>query len=260
MVGEGFAPRQPQGPRPTAAGASLLAMRRVVLLLALWLGAAPAQADPTALEQLAPRQAELDAALATAEETAARVGALAEATLLLQNALGEVRAQHRRLPVCDDPEVTSLVARSRVFGAAWRDAAQRLRVEVARLEGMAARGTATLRIARVNRLQDAAAEHGADAALAGAWHGTFVETAFEECGPPLEPAPGLVRAARAEGEVAGPVAVVVLDGGFLCPGHVPADGRVAVVPPEGCLSRSACACEPEPLRPGAVLAPPQSSD
>ena len=223
----------------------------VVLLLSLLCGTA--RADLTALEQLAPTQDEVDAALEAVEQGVIRARALEEATLLLQNALGEVRATHRRLPVCEDDDVTSLVARARVFGAAWRDAAQRLRVEAARLDRMSGRGTAAVDAPRLNAVKEAAATGAAAAALAGAWHGTFIETAFEECTPELRPGPGLPRAARAAGEAEGLVAVVVTGGGFLCPDLVPADGRVAVVPAKGCISRRACACEPRALRPAEVL-------
>ncbi len=225
-----------------------------LLLWLLLLGAPTAgRADPAALEQLAPTQAELEEALAHAEAAASRAAALQEASLLLQNALGAARARTRRLPVCEDPELTSVVARARVFGAAWRDAAQRLRVEAARLEGMAARGTAAIDGDRLAAVLRAADEGARSEALASTWHASFVETAFVECGPPLDAAPGLRRAARAAGEAEGPVAVHLSGGGFLCPGLVAADGRVAVVDPRGCISRSACSCEPAALLPGAVI-------
>ncbi len=255
MVGEAGSRRHPRGGTSLRPGAgSLRNVRRspaLLLLLPLLLG--PAHADPGPLEQLAPTQEELDEALLQGEAALARSQALQEAVLLLQGALGERRGEARRLPVCEEPQVTSLVARSRVFGAAWRDAAQRLRVEADRVGRMAARGTAVAGAGRVARLAEDAATQAESAALAGAWHGTFVETAFKECGPALVATPGLERAARAEGEPEGDVALIARGGGFLCPGLSPADGRVVVASPRGCVSRSACSCAEAPLLPGAVI-------
>lgn len=233
-------------------------MRWLPILAVLLAG--PAWADPTALQQLAPTQQELEEALDSAEAASARAQALAEATLLLQNALAPHRAVHRDLPVCEDPAITSLVARVRWFGRAWRDTSQRLRVESDRLERMAIRGTARVDPGRVARVAEAAQANAEALALASAWQGTWIETAFDECSPELADEPGLAEPARAAGEERGSVAVFLRGGGFLCPGLVPADGRVVVAPSSGCLSRSACECVPAPLLPGAVLTTPQSAD
>jgi len=235
----------PAASLPPAARVAWMLLRVALLLLI-----SPALAGPSALEQLAPTQAELDTALGEAEAAVQRAEALQEASLLLQNALGQRRASQRRLPVCEEPEITSLVARARVFGAAWRDAAQRLRVEASRVARMAARGTATAPRVRVDAVQRAARDQAASESLASLWHGTWVETAFTECGPPLRADDGLPRA---PGEERPEVAVYLVGGGFFCPSMIPADGRVAVVPDVGCLSRSLCSCDPEPLLPGAVL-------
>lgn len=225
-------------------------IRRILVLLFL---SASAAAAPSLLQQAAPTAAEVQTQHAAAEGAVRRAEAIGDAALLLQNALAPRRAEQQRLPVCKDPAVTSLVARLRLFGPAWRDAAQQARVEVARAADMATRaggaggGTEGL-VAR-------SAQQASRAAEADVWHRQYVESSFAECGPEVTAAPGIPRpGAVARGEVAPGIAVVGLGGGSLCPDYVPADGRVVVLSGrEACVSRSACACTPEPVAPGAVL-------
>lgn len=53
----------------------------------------------------------------------------------------------------------------------------------------------------------------------------------------------------------GPVAVLGIGEGVLCPGEIPAKGVVLLPEPLGCWARESCDCEPQSLLPGAVLGP-----
>ncbi len=219
-------------------------------LLVLLLLCSNASAGPSLLEQVAPTATEAEAQQRVAGEALARAKAIGQGALLIQNALGDERARSKRLAVCSEPEVTSLVARMRAFGAAWRDAVQLARVEVARAQDMAARAGRS-----AVELVELVDQETRRAAEADAWHRRYIESAFEECGPELEPTAGIdVPGVTAGGEARLGVAVIGLGGGSICPDYLPADGRVVVLTGrEACVSRSACACEPEPVSPGAVL-------
>ncbi len=222
-------------------------LRPILLLLLL---CSTTSAGPSLLEQVAPTPAEARAQRVAAREALERAQAIGQAALLLQNALGAERARSERLAVCSEPGVTSLVARMRAFGAAWRDAVQLARVEVSRAEDMAARtgGSVSDLVEQVGRETQRAAE-------GDAWHRRYVESAFVECGPKLAAWPGIeVPGVPGAGEARLGIAVIGLGGGSLCPDYLPADGRVVVLTGNvACVSRSACDCEPQPVDPGAVL-------
>jgi len=168
-----------------------------------------------------------------------RAEALGEAVGLLHNAFAERLGTRRTLPVCDDPELGSLVARTRSFGEAWHAA-----VEDARQ--VAADPTQTARLqAQVRAVTEA-----------GAWHRHHVESSFRGCVPKLESAPGVGSPAfAAAGERRG-IAVIGVGGGSICPLGLPARGRPVVIEGPACVSRAGCDCEPVEVEPGAVLVAP----
>jgi hypothetical protein len=216
--------------------------------------------EPKPLEQLAPTLADVHAALVSAELALVRSEAIGVAVGLIQNRLAPWRAESRRLPVCEEPEVASLVARSRRFGPAWRDAAQTARIDATRAEQMAARSTVQpilgrSRSERIDRAAAAARVQAEAAAEAGEWHRRFVESAFDDCETRLEPAAGFPPPGSiGQGEATRPTAVIGIDHGTVCPDQFPANGEVVLLPePRACWSPGGCACTPEPVYPGAVL-------
>jgi len=236
----------------------LLTLATAVALLAATLGAGPSERT-----QLAPRLADVDAALTEAEQRLVRSEAIGVATGQVQNRFALRRDGKRRLKVCEDDELASLVTRSRTFGPAWRDAAQAARGAADRVIAMAERETVAPRLdsARRDRLERGEArawEQAVAAAEAGAWHRRYVEGSFKSCGLHLTVADGMpVPGERTEREQAAPIAVIGLHFGTLCPDQVPANGEVALLAgPDACWAAGACDCEPVPVHPGAVLGPP----
>jgi hypothetical protein len=229
----------------------------LALALLFTLGAAPSVET-----QLAPSIEDLDDALLEAERRLARSRAVGTAVGLIQNRFGELRDGERRLPVCEDDELASLVTRSRSFGPAWRDAAQSARVAADRVSIMATRETVASQLDDPRRERLAAVEAGAwqqalAAAEAGAWHRRYVESSFESCGLTLVPVPGLeVPGVRTPDELAAPIAVIGLHFGMLCPDQQQANGKVVLLAgPDACWSVAGCDCAPIPVHPGAVLGP-----
>lgn len=95
---------------------------------------------------------------------------------------------------------------------------------------------------------------------AAALHAQLIEPWAKGCPARLRAAPGLgppepgVREERADDGQ--PVALVAIIGlqGMICPGALPAQGGVLVVPPEVCVQApEPCGCAPRPVQPGEVL-------
>jgi hypothetical protein len=230
--------------------------------LALLLGAGGAAALEPGL--LAPDPGTLAAHRARLEERLGRADAVGEAVARVHNRLAERQARGKAAP-CADGEGRSLVARARALGLALREEVQAARAQAARVKRLAEAPTVRPLLTTEERARLAAldARSGEQVRLYGelsAWHAAHVPPA-ERCAVQLAPAPGLsltapgAPAAEARGER--PVAVLGVGGGHLCPGAVPADGRVAVLPGgRGCYAAdAACGCAPVPLLPGAVLGP-----
>lgn len=236
-------------------------LRALFVALLLLIGATGA--GPSEREQLSPTLADLDAALTEAERRLERSEAIGLAVGLVQNRFAQLRDGARRLPVCEDATLASLVTRSRTFGPAWRDAAQAARVAADRLSRMAERETvapllASARRARIADVEARAEEQAVAATEAGEWHRRYVESSFEDCELELARSEGLAApGVRTPTERAAPIAVVGLHSGMLCPDQEPANGQVVLLAgPDACWSPGACDCEPAPVHPSAVLDAP----
>lgn len=212
-------------------------------MIALW-SILVALADPAVL--LAPGPGELVESEAELRKRVLAAEAIGRATSRLQNATVYL----------DDPCEGGFLVRARTFATAWRDAAQRARVQADRTTMIAQSPTLaplmdTQRMARIDELQ-ARAERQAVSWLE---FDALQNRSRIKCTQTLQPALGLPDPTpRAIGEEDVPVAVWVLTG-TLCPG---ADDRtgIAVIRGPICLDLDpACACKPENVLPGAVLAP-----
>lgn len=206
-------------------------------ILAAW-------ADPAML--LAPGPGELVEAEAELEVRVLQAEAIGRATGRLQNA-----TVHE-----EDPCAKGFLKRAIAFATAWRDAAQRARVQADRTVMIAASPTLTplvdeARTAQIETLR-ARAERQAVAWLE---FDQLQRRSKVRCEGPLQPALGLSDPTpRALGEEGAPIAIWVLQG-TLCPGARDRTG-VAVVRGPVCVDLDpACACEPIEVQPGAVLAP-----
>ena len=223
--------------------------------------ASPATADDPA-RLLAPDRGEVLASSAELELRLQRAEAVHRALARLQNRLMDLAGPTAPLR-CSDPQVGSLVLRTRAFGAAHRDATQNARAQADRVQRMlsspsagplleprfVAGAEAQLdRAAAQVELHRVAARRQAVHVEGRRLRGPCPATSWASPGLP-EPLPG---------EAARGVAVIGFEGGTVCPGAHPADGRVVVVP-EGlaCLADDeGCSCTPRKVLPGAVLAPP----
>ncbi len=214
----------------------------MVILLSSVLG--PAFANPGAI--IAPGPRELQAAEAELTERVLRAEAIGRAASRLQN------AAFRAEEPCDG----GLLTRARAFAEAWRDAAQRARVQGVRTLDMADSATLTPimneeRRARVTDLAERAEKQ------AKSWFefDRLEERSKVKCDGPMRPAAGLRSPTPIpDGQEGRPVAIWVLEGA-LCPGARRVRG-VAVVSGPVCVDVDpACSCEPVEVLPGAALAP-----
>ncbi len=210
---------------------------------------------------IAPGPVELASATDQLDERLARASAIAGAIGRLHATWGELLATGAKPDPCVDPVLGSLVARSRVFGAAYRDAVQDARVASDRLAYLHAAATLAPLLDESDRSAFARAEAEVEHDVAvylelSAWQTRFVEPTARGCELGLARVDGL--AWKGAVAVTDPKAVAVLGfgGGYVCPGAVPADGRVVVVDGLACVAADAsCGCAPAPVLPGAVLTP-----
>jgi hypothetical protein len=187
--------------------------------------------------------------------------ALSVAVSRIQNRWAERALRGAPVLACDDAEARSLTARSRALGAAWRDAVQSSRVQLARMESLWTSSTvaplldeADLR--RADEVRLAVADASRRLGEAHAWQERVIDPAMRGCEVHLEGAPGLPSPSPQAADDRGvAVAVFALGGGLVCPVGAPADGRVVVVPDgQACLGTSDCfSCTPEDMLPGVVL-------
>lgn len=206
-----------------------------------------------------------DPALLATEERALvsrlqRAEAIGTAMLRAQNQLGERLGSGATL--CAADEGKALVTRTRVLGHALREASQSARAAWARVRALSKERSLAplLDPATHARLQSLAARvEQAEARYLQAfqWQRRFVETKGDACGIPLRPAPGF--SAPSTDTRQGPVAIIALGGGLVCPGRHPARGVVVLAEPRACYGGDDCACTPEPVLPGAIIGPAESA-
>jgi len=209
---------------------------------------------------IAPGPLELAAALSGVEARLVRAETVGEAAERLQNQWGALRGAGANAPCETHADASALAARILVFGPSWRDDVQAVRAELARLEYLVAAPTVVPLLdpetwARVDAARARTAREVAGYSAFAAWHQRYFLTTARGCDLGLGPAAGISNAApAAPEELDGPVAVIGLGGGVVCPAGAPADGRVVVLPARvACMGASDCTCEPLPVDPGAVL-------
>jgi hypothetical protein len=150
-----------------------------------------------------------------------------------------------------------------VFGDALRDGVQAARAQGKRLDRVYAAPTVAAVIdAKVKRrfelVKAAIASAERRYAELRAWQHAQIERAMKRCPSPLalEVMPGIASdvpcAAR---ECSGPVAVIAIGGGRVCPANAAANGVVVVADGQACYGDERCACVAAPVLPGAVLGP-----
>lgn len=215
-------------------------------------------ADPVA--DLAPGPRELAEAQAELETRLLAAEAIERAVARLQSAYASTPAIDE---TCRDPLRGPIVQRLRLFGSAWHDAAQRVRVQARRVALLGQAPTVTPIVDTDRRqLLDSLLKR-ADEQENGwlelvAWAGKHLK---ERCdGLALRPVDGLPDPIiRAQGEKQGAAAVIALTPGFVCAEGVdpiPTDNRVLIVDGPVCWSaESSCTCEKAPVNPAAVLGP-----
>jgi hypothetical protein len=198
-------------------------------------------------------------------EKLAQADALGVALMRIQNAIGGILSSAPQKP-CESEQARSLAARTRPLGAAYRDAAQSARAEAARVRSLMQAPTLAPLLQEEDRnatesLLQRSGAHSHQYLESAAWQERFVEPLLRQCQVKLVPAEGLPGAGPAgEREEGSPVAVLGIGGGRICPGNYAADGRVLVLlSPKACYGGPACACEPRPVLPGAVLGPPAAT-
>lgn len=155
--------------------------------------------------------------------------------------------------------------RAERFGAAWREAAQAVQAQAARVDGLRRAETVAPLVdagwaARLDGLGAEAARQRRSFLESGAWQAAYVRPALAGCLAPVMAArPGVaVPLLPVIGEEPPMVAVIGLGEGYVCPGAIRAEGAVALLEqPEGCWAAdSGCDCLLAPVSPGAVLAAP----
>lgn len=210
---------------------------------------------------IAPGPVELSSATGQLDERLARASAIALAMGRFHATWGELLATGGKPDPCADPAMGSLVARSRAFGAAYRDAIQDARAASDRLAYLHAAVTVAPLLDESDRVafSRAQAEVAHDVAVyleLSAWQIRFVEPYARGCEVALGQAEGLAWTGPVATTDPRAVAVLGLGGGYVCPGAAPADGRVVVVDGVACIAGdTACGCVPLPVLPGAVLTP-----
>jgi hypothetical protein len=195
-------------------------------------------------------------------ERLAEADAVGVALTRVHNSLGGLLSAGLAKP-CESERARSLAARTRPLGAAYRDAAQSARAEAARVRTLLQAPTLAPLLQDEDRnaaegLLQRSAAHARRYLELHAWQERFVEPFLRQCDAKLVPAEGLPGAGpTGPGNEEGPVAVLGLGGGRICPGNYVADGRVLILlSPKACYGGPTCTCEPRPVLPGAVLGPP----
>ena len=210
---------------------------------------------------VAPVPIELARATHELDDRLARASAVALAMGRLHATWGEALAAGVAPDACKDPSFGSLAARSRAFGAAYRDAVQDARAAADRLAYLHEAATVAPLLDEADRSAfahaRAATEHHVAVYLEmSAWQTRFVEPAARGCVLSIERADGVAWSGAVATTDLRAAAVFGVGGGFVCPGAVPADGRVAVVQGSACVAVDAsCGCVPVAVLPGAVLTP-----
>jgi hypothetical protein len=208
---------------------------------------------------LAPGPQELDAAVAEMHARVARMEALEVAVGRLQDAWGERLAAGGKLEPCKNAEAGSLVARSRVFGAAYRDAVQASRAELERLEYLWAAPTIVPLLdpndlSGADALRSTVAEHVRIVLEAEAWQSRQVDP-LVKCEVHLGPEPGIAYTGAKSLANQHQVAIIGVGGGIVCPNNEPADGHVVLTDGRACIGSLDCSCDPFRVNPGAVIGP-----
>lgn len=188
-------------------------LQRLLALSALSVAAAAQAAPWSPLHRIDPTPAELTSAADELERRLDHAAVVHDSLGMLQNALGASAGLTGPLP-CDEPAVASLVARSRAFGQAHRDAAQSSDVQRRRMDDLAATLAPILRghlAERIDALRARADLEVARQEEAASWQWRYVEQRDEDatCTPALGVADGLDGWRRP-----GPVAVWVLGEGL----------------------------------------------
>ncbi|MEZ4236837.1 MAG: hypothetical protein R3F59_11925 [Myxococcota bacterium] len=228
------------------------------MLLTLLLSLSVAQADPVA--QLAPGPLELGTSQDELVDRLVTSEAMEVAVARIQSVLQSTTAFD---DLCRDPLRGPLTVKLRLFGAAWHDAAQRVRVQAERVDRVAKSPTVVPIIDDDRRLAlDAllkrARKQEASWLEFVAWVG---QARPEVCAVDLETQSGIPDPiVRAQGESQGAVAVLARTPGFVCAEGategVPTDGRPMVIDGPVCWSeRQKCACTPARVDPTAMLGP-----
>lgn len=228
------------------------------MLLCLWVGAAlaePAAWQQRATSALAPGPGDLVAARVELGARISDAHAVGRAGARLHNAW----TRGPGAP-CSDPGVAQASARIAVFGGAWRDSAQRVRIQAQRARELREAPT-------VRALVDGGETAAMDALLSEA---DAVERRWREaaawlqrwgpprCDPAPQPEEGLPApaAAAADDPVGQPVAVWLTSDALACPSETPVAAGLVLVEGDLCVqSAPPCSCAPAEVHPGAILGP-----
>lgn len=208
---------------------------------------------------LAPGPHELESASLELDARIARMTAIGEALGRVHDAWGEQLAAGKKPDPCVDPTMASLVARSRAFGGAYRDAVQSSKTQSDRLNTLWTSPTVEPLLDEQDRLRAALVRTTIDHHVAiysemVAWQSKFIEPAAKKCPTvALSPAAGFPwKGAVAIGEDKLATAIYAIGPGVVCPSKLPTD-RVIVVQGGVCIDDGSCACVASHVDPGAVL-------
>lgn len=232
--------------------------QRLTNLLATNRAVASATSRLQATWALPPVTPEEVAARAAAAAKAAKPGADLSRTVHAQTAVAVSTGSP-----CADADRLALGWRIERFGTAWRDTAQAVRVAAARLQATRQAPTASPLVddrwaARLDDLVEQARLAERAWREASVWQARFVRPVIQACpAPELGPAAGVAASpAWALGERPPAVAVLARGEGVVCPDGERAEDAIVVL--EGataCWAASTpCACDPQPVEPGAVVA------
>lgn len=213
---------------------------------------------------LAPGPDELSSAFERTEWLLSRSGSIERALSRVHNRFAALSAGGAITNICEHAEARSLAARSRALGNGLRDSVQSTRAQQHRLDRVYAAPTLAAVIdAKIKRRHEqlrarvrAAEQRWAELR---AWHHQEIERVIKRCKPPVElvVTAGLGTDAVCAGdECAGPVAILGIGGGRICPSNQVANRTVVVIPDgQACYGESDCSCVPTPVLPSAVLGP-----
>jgi hypothetical protein len=215
---------------------------------------------PITAALLAPGPQELDAATVEMDARVRRMEAIGTALGRVQNAWGEELAAGEKPHPCDDADDASLVARSRAFGAAYRDAVQSARAQLQRLDRILAAPTIlplldTRQTAYADGIRALVDQHVRIALESESWQSAHVDPTVKGCPIALDPVNGIAYTGAPSTAHGAAVAIIGVGGGLVCPQAVPADGRVVVTDGVACLGASDCSCEPQRVEVATVIGP-----